>query len=150
MLIERGSDAHYVRSGHLVYALGGSLFAVAFDVERLEVVGDAAPVLEGVQRSASGSILSGAAQFSVSDTGTIVYIPGPSTAATLVDLAIVTRQGTVKPLNLPPGPYESPRMSPDGTRVAFAADDGKEAAIYVSELSGAAAPQRITFQGRSR
>jgi len=38
-LIEGGSDARFVPTGHLVYALGGSLFAVAFDVQRLAVSG---------------------------------------------------------------------------------------------------------------
>ena len=36
-LIEGGSDARYVPTGHIVYAVSGSVFAVAFDVQRLEV-----------------------------------------------------------------------------------------------------------------
>ncbi len=37
VLIEGGSDARYVPTGHLVYALGETLLAVPFDLERLEV-----------------------------------------------------------------------------------------------------------------
>jgi hypothetical protein len=34
-----GTDARYVPTGHLVYALGGYVLAAAFDMARLEVVG---------------------------------------------------------------------------------------------------------------
>ena len=74
-LIEGGSDARYVPTGHLVYALSGIVYAVAFDVKRLEVYGPRVPVIQGVRRSPSG--LNGAASFSVSSTGSLAYIPGP-------------------------------------------------------------------------
>src|SRR5262245_27360759 len=48
VLIEGGSDARYSPSGHLIYARAGTLFAVPFDVDRLEVKGTPVPVLEGV------------------------------------------------------------------------------------------------------
>ena len=50
-LIEGGSDARYVPTGHLVYAVGGRVFAVAFDVQRLEVKGGPVPMVEGVRRA---------------------------------------------------------------------------------------------------
>ena len=74
-LIEGGSDARYVPTGHLVYALGGRVFAVAFDVQRLEVKGGPVPMVEGVRRPPAG--VTGAANFSVSSTGSLIYIPGP-------------------------------------------------------------------------
>ena len=49
-LIEGGSDARYVPTGHIVYASGGTLFAVPFDLAKLEVTGGAVPVVEGVRR----------------------------------------------------------------------------------------------------
>jgi serine/threonine-protein kinase len=60
------------------------------------------------------------------------------------------RKGELKTLNLPPGPYSSPRVSPDGTRIAFGIDDGKEANIYKYELSGGTAMKRVTFGGKNR
>ena len=54
VLIRGGSHAHYVPTGHLVYGVEGTLRAVAFDLERLEVVGTPAPVLEGVVTTLSG------------------------------------------------------------------------------------------------
>lgn len=52
-LIEGGSDARYVPTGHIVYALSGTLLAVPFDVRRLQVTGGPTPVVEGVRRSAT-------------------------------------------------------------------------------------------------
>src|SRR5262249_54955151 len=47
VLLEGGSSPKYVPTGHLAYARGGSLFAVPFDPERLQVKGTPSPVLEG-------------------------------------------------------------------------------------------------------
>ena len=37
VLVRGGSHAHYVSSGHLVYAAAGALRAVPFDLARLEI-----------------------------------------------------------------------------------------------------------------
>ena len=66
-LIEGGSDARYPPTGHLVYALGGTLFAVLLDLRRLEVTGGLVPIVEGVRRGIT--FTGGAALFSVSNTG---------------------------------------------------------------------------------
>ena len=148
-LIEGGSDARYVPTGHIVYALSGSVFAVAFDVQRLEVTGDAVSIVEGVGR-ASGAA-TGAAHFSFSSTGSLIYVPGPvSTGITLVDIALMDRTGHMVPLKLLPRPYEFPRASPDGRRIAFGTDDGKEAIVWTYDLSGTSTMQRLTFGGNNR
>jgi serine/threonine-protein kinase len=146
-LIKGGSDARYVPTGHIVYALSGILYAAAFDAERLEVKGDAVPVLEGVSRSNGGA--TGAAHFSVSSNGSLAYIPGP-VSASLVQLALTDRKGGVELLNVPPGSYLFPRASPDGTRLVFGTDEGKEAVIYARDLSREGAMQRLTFGGNNR
>ncbi len=51
-LLEGGSDARYVPTGHLVYAVGGNLFAVPFDLGGTRVTGAAVPVIQGVRRRA--------------------------------------------------------------------------------------------------
>lgn len=144
-----GSGARYVATGHLVYAVGGTLFARAFDAERLELTGTAVPVVAGVGRSVGG--VTGAAQFSVSDNGTLVYIPGPpSLTAAAAHLALVDRQGRIQPLKMPPGFYGVPRASPDGSRIVFGTDDGKEAIIWTLELTAGRAMQRLTSGGNNR
>jgi serine/threonine-protein kinase len=148
-LIEGGSDARYVPTGHLVYALGGRVFAVAFDVRRLEVTGGPVPMIEGVRRVAGG--VTGASHFSLSSTGSLIYIPGPtSTSSALMNIALTDRKGGVELLKLPPGPYLMPRVSPDGAHIAFGTDDGKEAIVYIYDLSGTAARRRLTFGGNNR
>jgi serine/threonine-protein kinase len=143
ILIEGGSAARYLPTGHLVYAHQGVLFAVAFDPGRLETAGRPVPVVEGVSRSG------GAAHFSVSATGTLIYRPGPvSTGSAQMSLGFFDRKGAAELLKLPPGPYEQPRLSPDGKQIAFGSDDGKGATIWIYELSGASAARRLTFDGQ--
>jgi Tol biopolymer transport system component len=148
-LVSGGSDGRYVPTGHLVYALGGVLFAVPFDLGHLAIRGGPAPIIEGVRRANTG--LTGVAHFSVSSTGSLVFIPGPvSLSSALSDLALVDRNGTLQPLKLQPGAYEYPRLSPDGTRIAFDSDDRKDATVWIYDVSGTSAMRRLTVGARNR
>jgi serine/threonine-protein kinase len=157
-LVEGGSDARYLASGHIVYSVGGVVYARRFDPQRLETSGEPVPVVDGVRRAGSTRALSGAGvgmgttQFSVSSNGTLVYVPGPSAPLSLLlgRLVRVDRSGKREVLNLPPGPYQLPRVSPDGARLAFGTDDGKNARIFVYDLAGNGNPRPLTFQGNSR
>ena len=71
VLIEGGRDARYVPTGHLVYVLDETLLAVPFDVDKLKVTGGPIPMVEGVMTT---DMRTGAAHFSVSDTGSLVYV----------------------------------------------------------------------------
>jgi serine/threonine-protein kinase len=148
VLIEGGSDGRYVPTGHLVYALSGSLLAVPFDVTRLAITGGPTPVVDGVLRSLNST--TGAVQFSISATGSLIYVPGPAGGTLQMRLAWIDRRGHVEPLRLPVGPYEHPRIAPDGRHVAYDTDDGKDAIVWVYDLSGGRAPRRLTFGGRNR
>ena len=68
-LIRGGGDAQYVETGHLIFAAAGALRAVRFDLVRLEVLGDPVTVVDRVMIKATG-----AANYSVSRAGTLVYI----------------------------------------------------------------------------
>ena len=80
VLITPGVDAKYVPTGHLIYAVGGTLFAVPFDAAQRKLTGQAVPVIEGVARSVSGA--GAVAHFSFSQTGSLVYISGPASMST--------------------------------------------------------------------
>jgi dipeptidyl aminopeptidase/acylaminoacyl peptidase len=113
VLFEGGTQPHYVSSGHLLFARGGAILAVPFDLRSLQVRGNPTPVIEGVAMSAS----MGVAQFAVSAPGTIAYTRGTDTNGTRA-LVWVDRHGAVQPIAAPRQNYEQPRLSPDGQRVA--------------------------------
>src|SRR5262245_32086206 len=141
-----GIGARYLPTGHLVYAVGGIVYAVPFDPKQQKVTGKAFAVLEGVRQ-----LFTGAAALSVSNTGTLVYIPGPATLSRSVRMLVVTdRNGSTTPLPLPPAPYVHPRVSRDGKHVAVSTDDGREANVFVYDLTGASTMRRLTFEGHNR
>jgi serine/threonine-protein kinase len=114
VLISGGTSPQYVHTGHLVYAFDGTLRAVGFDLDRLEVVGTPRPVLDGVLTKSEG-----AAEFRVSRNGSLVYLTGApaSTSATLVWR---DRSGRETPFGT--GGLERaqhPRLSPDVRRLAL-------------------------------
>jgi Tol biopolymer transport system component len=150
VLVKGGSDARYVPSGHLIYSMGGVLLAVPFDVQRLEVIGDPVPVVEGVSKTGITAIDTGSAHVDVSANGSLVYIPGPVSTVLQTMLVSIDRAGHTESLKLPPGVYIRPRVSPKGTQIAYGTDDGRSANVWVYDLSGASAPRQLTFEGRNR
>ena len=150
-LIDGGSDGRVLPTGHIVYAHGATLLAVPFDLRRLEVRGGPVPVLQGVRRGNTPEINPGVAHFTVSDTGSLVYVPGPvSPTAADQQLVRVDPKGDVQPLRLPKGRFETPRVSPDGKQLAFGTEDAREAIVWIYDLSGATSMRRLTVGGRNR
>ena len=128
-IVLRGAHyARYLRSGHLVYAQGATLFAVPFDVNRLEVTGQPVAVVQGVKAFR----LSGASLFDVSDTGTLAYVPGELTG-TDAPMTWMRRDGTMTPMRAVPRDWRAAQFSPDGTRIAFHVDDGRQLDVYTYE-----------------
>ena len=124
VLVRGGSHASYVPTGHLVYAVSGTLRAVAFDLKRLEVVGMPAPVLEGVVTTALG-----AADIAVAANGSLVYVAGGPVGGSRQTVVSVDRQGRSSALpGLPLDSYRTVRVSPDGTKLALASRD--DVSIY--------------------
>jgi Tol biopolymer transport system component len=147
IVLKDASDGRYLPTGHLLYAVGGVMFAVRFDPVRLAVLGPRISVVEGVARATA----TGSAQLSVADNGSLVYVPGPaSLSAAQETVALMDRQGRYEAIKMPAGSYEYPRISPDGTRIAVENYDDKEANIWIADVSGASAPRRLTFGGRNR
>jgi serine/threonine-protein kinase len=147
-VIGEGSAARYVPTGHLLYALRGVLYGAPFDAQRLQLTGPGVPLIEGVRRA---GLSSGAAHFSVSESGAVAYLEGPITPSFAEQrLAFIDRRGTSEPLGLQAGPYQYPRVSPDGRRVAFGTDDGNEANVWIYDVSVGGSPKRLTFGGHNR
>lgn len=112
-LIQRGSCAHYIETGHLLYYLAGDIIAVPFDLKAMKVTGPSVPVIESVM---SFDRYEGA-HFSVSRNGSLVYIPGSTAPAAKQRLVRVDQIGKVEALPFPPGDFQSPRIAPDGERL---------------------------------
>jgi serine/threonine-protein kinase len=131
ILIEGGSDARYVSTGHLVFLRAGTLMAVPFDLERLEVTGSPVAIVEGVLGS---SVNSGAAQVTFTDAGSLAYVSGNARAFENT-VVWVDRKGIEQPLpNLPPHLYEHPRLSPDGQRAVLTIDEGNKRDVWTYEM----------------
>jgi hypothetical protein len=147
VIVRGGSDGRYVSSGHVIYAVAGTVFALPFDLKNLEPKGSAVPVLEGIMRAPSQS---GVAHLSVSDNGTLVYVPGDA-LETLPrrTLAFADHSGKMEMLPLPPAGYTSPRISPDGKQIAVTIFDGNETYVSVYALSGGTTLRRLTFGGEN-
>ena len=127
-----------------VYTNKATMFAVPFDLERLETRGTAVAVLDDV---AYDPVANGA-QFDVSRTGTLVYRQRSGSASSSATVQWLDPTGKQEPLLAKPGAYVgTPRVSPDGKRIAIAIKDGADQDIWVYEPQRDAMT-RLTFGGR--
>jgi serine/threonine-protein kinase len=131
MLLTGGSHSQYIASGHLVYTAGEALWAVPFDLRRLEVHGTPVRVLPRLVTTVTGS-----GQFAVATDGTLVYADAPGSAIAAQSLVWVDRTGRETPLGAPPNAYVQARLSPEGTRVAVnIADQNQDIWVWDIERS---------------
>ena len=142
-VLHGGFYGRYVPTGHLVYMHEDTLFAVPFDAKRLEVTGQPTPILEGVASNSN----TGGAQFSISEAGNLVYLPGHGSAV-VGSIYWMERDGKFRPLRDVPADYISPAFSPDGKRLAMEIFDGKNNDIWVYEW-GRDMLTRLTFAGEA-
>jgi Tol biopolymer transport system component/predicted Ser/Thr protein kinase len=130
-IIEDASEAQYASSGHVVFGRDDTLFAVPFDLERLQVAGPAVPVLAPVQMGvATGTV----ANFALSRTGTLAYLPGDQGLGER-RLEWWSRDGKIEPLPVKTGTYSAPRISPDGRQLAITLRQGHRLGLYLYEFA---------------
>ena len=109
-IVDGGTDARYVRSGHLVYARGDTVYAASFDLQRLQVTSAPVAMVNGIG-TAYGQ--TGAAYFAVADAGVLAYQPRPEAATGGREdarLAFIDGKGQIEPLTVPAGAFVSPRI----------------------------------------
>ena len=138
VLIESASMARYAPSGHLVFARGGSLFAVPLDTRTLSLRGSPVKVVDGV----ATDVGSGAVQFALAASGALLWTPGGSTAS--YELVWVDRQGGETKTQIPSAPYNEAALSRDGTRVALVGGQGGVSDLWVADLQRGVIT-RLTF-----
>jgi serine/threonine-protein kinase len=152
VLAQGGVDARYVGTGHILYMKSGTLMAVPFDLESLQVTGTAVPMVENVMQAMNqpnGSDETGMGQFAVSSSGTLLYLtgglsPNLESAWWWIDRTRPAQAAAAGPV----GAYLFSRLSPDGTRVAanVRRPSSRIADIWVYDLTRGA-PTRLTFDG---
>ena len=155
VLIPGGADARYVSTGHLVYMRIGTLMAVPFDVQSRQVTGAPVALIEGVMQglnAISGADETGAGQFTVSASGTLLYAAGGIGPIRESSMVWVDRTGVAQPLAaVPAGQYMSPRLSPNGKRIAVQVRRGasRTTDVWVHDVVRGT-PTRLTFDGDNR
>jgi len=132
VVLENARQAYYLPTGHLIYeqAVTGNLMAVPFDLAALEVTGDSVQVVQGVRQTPTTVV-----DYAISDNGTLIYVPGTSTGGlNHSTLVWVDRRGQEEPLAAEPQSYQSPRISPDGSRLAITINESDGSDIWIYDL----------------
>jgi eukaryotic-like serine/threonine-protein kinase len=130
IVLRAGTTAQYHSTGHILFMSGPTLKAVAFDAGTRQTHGDATP-LPDVDVGTSGD--NGAADFAISDSGTLVYLP-PAARPNVRTLVWTDHSGREEVLPIKAGSYAYPRISPDGTRVALDVTTGGPRDIWILDL----------------
>jgi serine/threonine protein kinase len=152
VLIQGGSDARYVNTGHLLYMKLGTLMAVPFDIASLQIAGPPVALIEGVMHginAPNGNDETGAGQFAISSAGTLAYILGGVGKFLESSFVWVDRKGVAEPLTATPvRPYLFQRLSPAGDKIAVGIRSGvgRLTDIWIYDIVRGA-PTRLTFDG---
>jgi serine/threonine-protein kinase len=140
ILVQDGFSSRYAASGHLVFARGSTLLATPFDPKRLAITGPEVALIDNLATVQD----SGYAAYSISEDGTLAYVPAPSRDGRT--LVWVDRTGRVEPAALPPQAYSFPSLSPDGRRLAVQVEDGGRSDIWIHRFADGAAT-RLAVEG---
>jgi serine/threonine-protein kinase len=132
-LVPSGTYARYAasgpKSGHVLYVDRGTLFALPFDIDTFEVLGEPRPVIRDVAyRDGMGH-----AYYDVANDGTLVYLRAPGGG--LSTIRWLDGGDKSRPILSEPGRYLYPRLSPDGRRLAYAVADGPTSSLWVLDLA---------------
>ncbi len=121
-IVENSTGGRFLASGYLVYHQRETLFAAPMDAGRLELKGPAVPLVYEVPDSGD---------FDLSNSGTLVYRRGP---ARISLPSWLYSFGKIEPALAKPGNYSSPRLSPDGTRLALSVIQEGKQSLWVYDL----------------
>jgi hypothetical protein len=139
-LVRGGTFGRYLPSGHLIYVNRGTLFAVPFDVDRLEVRGTPIPVLDQIGYNDTN----GSAQFDFSQAGMLIY-RNRGAGGGLLTVQWLDSTGKTQPLLAKPGNYMRPSLSPDGQRLVLSVEGaGLDISVYDWQRD---TMTRLTFGG---
>ena len=129
-IIDGGSAARYLSSGHIVYVRGGELTVAQFDLGTMQATGPSIPLADPIQTDS----LLGFAGFSVSNTGTLVYPAFDPSSSQSRRLVWVDRDGRQSAIGIQGQAFRNPRISPNGKRLAVVVAAGSRNDIWIYDL----------------
>jgi len=147
VLFGDGSDARYVPTGHLVFLRQGKLMAVPFDLDKLEANGQPVPVIETVMHALNSSHTtynSGAGQFSISSSGSLIYVTGGTFPYENNSMFWLDQKGNAERVGSLTGSFLPARISPDGKKIVYASQQH----LWIYDLERGI-PERLTSSGRA-
>ncbi len=136
-----GYAPRYSRSGHLVYARAGGLRAARFDLQTLEIVGEAVPVLGEVRVDSQF----GYGQYALAENGSLFYARGGDIGVGVPTW--VDRQGNAEPLPMPAAHYGMFSLAPEGDRLAIQVG-GATDQVWIYDLTSNSGT-RLTTSGNN-
>jgi serine/threonine-protein kinase len=135
VVTQGGTYGKYLPNGHLIYIRQGTLYAVPFDLSRLETRGTPTPLVDGVSYDSTF----GYAQLDYSQTGTLVYRRND-----VATLQWIDGVGRTEPILSKPSHSVWPRVSPDGQRIALTTTEGGETTVWIHDLKTGRATRAAT------
>jgi serine/threonine-protein kinase len=127
LLVHAGMYPRFVPGGYLMYANKGVLFAVRFDPGSLQVQGSPKLLTEV---AANPSI--GFAQLDLARNGTLAYKTRQTDELRSVNW--LDKSGKAVSLNFEPAAYLFPRLSPDGSRLAYTVRQSSSQNLWIRDL----------------
>jgi serine/threonine-protein kinase len=135
-----GYHGRITSSGHLLFIQDGTLMAAPIDLTRFELLRAPAPIVVSLR----SNTITGGSQFTVSDSGVLGYMPGPSVGGD-TPMQMMDRQSTYTLFKAKFGNWLDVRLSPDGGRAAMVVRD-RAAEIWIYDL-GRDLLSRLTTYG---
>jgi serine/threonine-protein kinase len=121
-LLDDASDARYIPTGYIVFLRQGILMVAAFDIQGLEVLGQPVPVISGIRHALNwdnGTLNTGAGQYHISDSGSLVYVPGGMAPNQKGSFVVVDKKGNEELIGSQTDYYCALRLSPDGQKIVY-------------------------------
>lgn len=154
VVVERGMDATYLPSGHLLFGRQGVLMAAAFDPERVELSSEPVEVVRDVMQAANAwyaSLATGAMQLSLSESGALLYASGGVHTENRAPPVWMTRDGEMTRIRVPDWNTNlwNGRISPSGRKVAYIGPTSSESDVMVLDLDSGGI-KRLELPGTQR
>lgn len=137
VLVEDAADARYLPTGHLVFLRQGKLMIAPFSLDKIEITGPVVPAVANIAQALNSTTSwrdTAAGQFSLSPSGSLVYALGGIRPNADASLHWVDLKGQAEPAVPFKAYFFTPRISPDGRRIAYTTL-GTKSFLWIHDLT---------------